>query len=68
MRKVNLNLIELTREEAAELDSEAQLLIFNSIAKGYELWTNDKYSPAKSKNDVSHLRFFLFNLSELPRP
>lgn len=67
MKIVKLNMIELTRQEAAELDSEAQILIYNSITGKYELWMNEKHCPSHSKNDVSHLKFYLFTVSELPK-
>lgn len=67
MKQVTLVMFELTRQEVIELDEDAQVMIFNEITGNYSIWLANKYCPARSKNDCSHLRFYLFTVGELPK-
>lgn len=67
MKRTTLALFELTKEEVLELDASAQVMIYNAITDTYGIWLADKHCPARSNNDISHLRFYLFNVGELPK-
>ena len=67
MKRVNLALFELTREEVLELDEDAQVMIFNNITGKYSVCLANKDCPAKSKFAVPDLRYFLFSVGELPK-
>lgn len=67
MKHMSLNLTELTHEEVLECPSSAQILVFNPHTKMYSLHFADKNCPARNKFAVPTLRYFLFNIGELPR-
>ena len=60
MTRLNFSLLELSRSEVVALEYTAQILIYNEASGMYSLSFADKNCPARSKNDCSHLRFFLF--------
>ena len=67
MKHVQLNLIELTRTEAMELSDNAQVLVFNPFTRMYRIENADNNFSARNKFVVPSLRYFLFNVGELPQ-
>ena len=67
MNRVNFTLFELTQAEVIKLDYTAQILIYNPYSEKYSLAFADKNCIARSKFALPALRYFLFNVAELPR-
>lgn len=66
MKYFNLHLQELEPSEVIALDSTIQILVYNPFTKLYRIEFADEKCIARSKFASSALRYFLFNLSELP--
>lgn len=69
MKIHNLTLIELTKEEVLRLEPTDQVLVYNPNSMMYRIELANKDCSVRSKyGTLSNMRYFLFNISELPRP
>ena len=60
MKKIDVALWELTKEEVKQLPVIHQILIFNPLTKRYRLEYADKKCVARSKTALSCLKYFSF--------
>ena len=67
MKRYNVTLFEVSRQEVLEMDSLVQILIYNPFTGNYSLDFADKNCIARNRNAAPELRYFLFNIGEMPR-
>lgn len=66
MKRIEISLWEITKEEVLKLPSSTQIMIYNTITCTYRVeWADDKNGIARSKYASEFLRYFSF---EDPHP
>ena len=61
MKRIEISLWEITKEEALKLPSSTQILIYNTITCTYRVeWADDKNGIVRSKHASEYLRYFSF--------
>ncbi len=61
MKKIEIALWELTKEEAALKSEDEQILIYNPLIDEYKIEHGGKRSLANNKHAYSGLKYFSFN-------
>lgn len=61
MKRIEISLWEITKDEVLKLPSSTQILIYNTITCTYRVeWADDKNCIARSKHASEFLRYFSF--------
>lgn len=65
MKKVEIILIELTKQEAAELHNGTQVLVYNPMMDTYRLDRMSNSHLARSRFAAEYLKYFVFSENDL---